>query len=120
MKCAIAIIASSICAVDAGLSTMRVGPRKLTRGEVGIEFGRVVSLRDLDAAYVNNNRFVSKGFQSAPTNLQLMYLPNWGVSVVFWQFAGGDRCPHEISPGCFLWDGFKRFLFVHWNVVSVL
>jgi hypothetical protein len=49
-KPTIAIIASSTFAADAVLSTMRVGPRKLTRNEQGFEFGRPVDYDDANAA----------------------------------------------------------------------
>ncbi len=50
MKLAIAIVASYTCAAHAALSTMRVSPRKLSRGAQGIEFGRPVYVGDVDAA----------------------------------------------------------------------
>ena len=37
-------------AVDGALSTMRLGPRKATRGHAGFEFGRPVDHVDVDAA----------------------------------------------------------------------
>ncbi|KAI2503532.1 hypothetical protein MHU86_10914 [Fragilaria crotonensis] len=96
MKFATVFVASSICAVDAGLSTMRVGPRKLARDEVGIEFGRVVNLREMDAAFQEENvahmRFLhdtSYGMDSSIsfsyTGMSLMYssmsLPYSGMSL---------------------------------------
>ena len=49
MKPVALTLAGIACATDAALSTMRVGPRKLARGD-GFEFGRPVDFRDLDAA----------------------------------------------------------------------
>jgi hypothetical protein len=50
MKLAIAIISSSTFAADAALSTLRVGPRKITHVGQGYEFGRPVDLDDKNAA----------------------------------------------------------------------